>query len=60
VLQGILDADRSGSGWRHVLPALVGLGAVSVATTVAGAIVQGEDQMLSELVELARRRGSST
>jgi hypothetical protein len=43
-----------------VLPALVGLGAVSVATTVAGAIVQGEDQMLSELVELARRRGSST
>jgi ATP-binding cassette, subfamily B, bacterial len=51
VLQAVLDTDRSGSGWRHVLPSLAGLAAVSVATTVANAIARRQDQMLSELVE---------
>jgi ATP-binding cassette, subfamily B, bacterial len=50
VLQAVLDAERSGEGWRDVLPALAGLAAVSVATTVAGAVARRQDQMLSELV----------
>jgi ATP-binding cassette, subfamily B, bacterial len=50
VLQAVLDAERSGEGWRDVLPALVGLAVVSVATTVAGAVARRQDQMLSELV----------
>jgi ABC-type multidrug transport system fused ATPase/permease subunit len=50
VLQAVLDADRSGSGWRDVLPSLAGLAAVSVATTVASAVARRQDQMLSELV----------
>ena len=51
VLQAVLDAERSGEGWRHVLPALSGVAGVSVATTVAGAVARRQDQMLSELVE---------
>jgi ATP-binding cassette, subfamily B, bacterial len=51
VLQAVLDADRSGSGWRDVLPSLAGLTVVSVATTVCTAIARRQDQMLSELVE---------
>jgi hypothetical protein len=51
LLQAVVDANRAGSGWRNVLPALVGLTAVSVATTVAGTIARREDQMLSELVQ---------
>src|SRR5918912_247981 len=51
VLQAVLDADRTGSGWRHVLPSLAGLAGVSVATTVATAVARRQDQMLSELVE---------
>src|ERR671930_894330 len=51
VLQAVLDADRSGAGWRHVLPSLAGLAGISVAATVASAIARRQDQMLSELVE---------
>jgi ATP-binding cassette, subfamily B, bacterial len=50
VLQAVLDADRSGAGWEHVLPALAGLAAVSVAATAASAIARRQDQMLGELV----------
>src|SRR5919197_375849 len=50
VLQAVLDAERSGEGWRHVLPSLAGVAGVSVATTVAGAVARRQDQMLSELV----------
>jgi ATP-binding cassette subfamily B protein len=49
VLQAVLDADQSGAGWRHVLPSLAGLAAVSVASAVANAIARRQDQMLSEL-----------
>jgi ATP-binding cassette subfamily B protein len=50
VLQAVLDADRSRSGWRDVLPSLAGLAVVSMATTVASAVARRQDQMLSELV----------
>jgi ABC-type multidrug transport system fused ATPase/permease subunit len=50
VLQAVLDADQAGSGWQDVLPSLVGLAVVSVATTVAAAIAHRQDQMLAELV----------
>jgi ABC-type multidrug transport system fused ATPase/permease subunit len=50
VLQAVLDADQAGSGWQDVLPSLVGLAVVSVATTVASAIARRQDQMLAELV----------
>ena len=33
VLQGVLDADRSGEGWRKVLPSLVGLAIISVGAS---------------------------
>jgi ATP-binding cassette, subfamily B, bacterial len=50
VLQAVLDADNSGSGWQDVLPSLAGLAVVSVASTVASAIARRQDQMLGELV----------
>src|SRR5919202_5470399 len=57
VLQAVLDADRAGSGWRHVLPSLAGVAAVSVATTVATAIARRQDQMLTELVQRHAQAG---
>src|SRR4051812_3647964 len=44
VLQAVLDADRSGAGWRGVLPDVAGLAAVSVATTVAAAVAARQHQ----------------
>jgi ATP-binding cassette subfamily B protein len=49
-LAAVLAAERDGGGWRGVLPDLLGLAAVSVATAAAGAIAIRQDRVLRELV----------
>jgi ATP-binding cassette subfamily B protein len=49
VLDGLVQADRSGSGWDTFLPELVALTVLSIALTVAQAFVGRAHQMLMEL-----------
>jgi ATP-binding cassette subfamily B protein len=49
VLDGLLAADQSGSGWEDFLPALIALAVVTLLLTVAQALVGRAHQMLMEL-----------
>jgi ATP-binding cassette subfamily B protein len=49
VLEGLVEADRTGAGWDSFAPALVALAVLSIVLTLAQALVGRQHQMLMEL-----------